>query len=206
MMAEPERDRLFEHEYDGIKEYDNPMPRWWVYLFAGSILFCFPYIIYYHLGRGPSIQETLDAEIAAYAEQLMATYGELKPDTATIVQYMDNEIAMKGMESLFKGKCAQCHVADGSGNVGPNLTDDYWLNVEQIIDIAEVLNNGRVAKGMPAWKDKLTETQIVLLSSYVARLRREPLPGKEPQGDRIQPWPQSAEPPPADDLAAGAAS
>ena len=80
-----ERDKLFDHDYDGIMEYDNPMPRWWVYLFVASILYSVAYIAWFHSGDENlryerSIYGALDSEIAAYAEQLMATYGDLEAD------------------------------------------------------------------------------------------------------------------------------
>ncbi|RMG47927.1 MAG: cytochrome C oxidase Cbb3 [Acidobacteria bacterium] len=186
---EPERDKLFDHDYDGIREYDNPLPRWWVFIFVGTILFCFPYVVYYHFTPGRTIYDALDREVAAYADKLLATYGELTPDEDTILRFMDDDVAMTGMASLFKGRCAQCHLADGSGNVGPNLTDDSWIHVKTLTDIPRVIKNGVPLKGMPAWGERLTDTQIVLLSAYVARLRRNPVPGKAPQGEVIPPWP-----------------
>lgn len=197
-----ERDRVFDHDYDGIREYDNPLPRWWVYIFVGTILFCFPYVVYYHFTPGRTIYDAYEREVAAYAKQLLATYGELKPDEATIRRYMDDDLAMTGMASLFKGKCARCHMPDGSGNVGPNLTDRYWIHVRKLTDIPNVIKNGVQIKGMPAWGDRLTETQIVLLASYVARLQRHPVPGKEPQGVELPPWDAGA---PADEPAGDAA-
>jgi cytochrome c oxidase cbb3-type subunit 3 len=194
---EAERDKLFDHEYDGIREYDNPMPKWWIALFVLSVVICPPYVLHYHFGKGPSIHDSLESERAAYAEQLMATYGDLQPDEPTLLTYMDDDLAMVGMAGLFKGKCAQCHLADGSGSVGPNLTDDSWINVKQITDIPRILSNGLPIKGMPAWQDRLTQTQIVLLSSYVAQLSRNPIPGKEAQGEPVPVW--TAAPPPAED-------
>jgi cytochrome c oxidase cbb3-type subunit 3 len=200
--ADLDQDLLLDHDYDGIQEYDNPLPGWWSTLFWLTILFCLPYISWYHIGVGPSVHDKLDAEIAAYAEQLLATYGDLEADEPTMLRFMDDDVAMTGMAGLFKGKCAQCHVADGGGNIGPNLTDDAWLNVKTLTDIAEVVRNGVDGKGMPAWGDKLTETQIVLISAYVARLRRTPVPGKGPEGSVIPPWPDAPPPeapPPAAD-------
>ena len=118
---------------------------------------------------------------------LLAQYGELKPEPKTLLTYMDDETAMTAMAGLFRGKCASCHLSDASGSVGPNLTDDSWINVKEITDIAKVVSEG-TQRGMPAWGDKLTETQIVLVSSYVAQLRRNPLPGKEPEGDVLPMW------------------
>jgi cytochrome c oxidase cbb3-type subunit 3 len=193
-MPEPQtdKDRLLDHNYDGIEEYDNPLPGWWVYIFWGTIIFCLPYVMWYHWGVGPSIEDNLDAEIASYGEQLIAAFGDLEPDETTIVSYMDDSAAMAAMSGLFKGKCAQCHMADGSGNVGPNLTDNRWINITTAADIATVLRTGgRIGKGMPAWEGQLSQTQIVLLSSYVAQLGRTLVNGKapEPESKVVDPWP-----------------
>lgn len=191
-----EQDKLFDHAYDGIQEYDNPMPSWWLWLFGLSVIFAFPYIVYYHYGAGLTIEEQWQAEQEAYAASLLERYGELEPDRATLLAYKDDELAMSGIAGLFRGRCAQCHVADGSGNVGPNLTDDHWVNVERVTDIPEIIRDGLVAKGMPAWGDRMTETQIVLLSSYVAYLAENPIDGKAPEGEPLPAWdaiPESAE-------------
>ena len=89
-------DQVFEHEYDGIQEYDNPLPRWWVTLWALSIIFCFPYLLYYHVGAGPSIIDNLDAENAAFAARLLETYGELKIDEGTILTFCPSLHALAG--------------------------------------------------------------------------------------------------------------
>lgn len=184
---------LLDHEYDGIREYDNPLPGWWVALFWGTILFCFPYVLYYHGAEGRSIEDEYQEEIAAFAQRLVETFGDLDPDEATIARFSENEVAMAGMRSLFKSKCAQCHRPDGSGNVGPNLTDDYWLHVKKLPDIYQVITNGVPEKGMPSWEGQLTKTQRVLMAAYVASLRRHPVPGKEPQGEEIPPFPTAAD-------------
>lgn len=190
------RDKLFDHEYDGIREYDNPMPGWWVWLFVASVVICFPYVLYYHSGNGPSVEDRYEGELAAFAEQLMATYGDLQPDDETILRFMGDDVAMAGMGSLFKAKCARCHQADGGGGVGPNLTDQHYLNVKSLTEIPTILVEGVIEKGMPAWGDQLSTTQIVLLTSYVARMRGTNVPGKAPQGDLIPPWPDAPAPAP----------
>lgn len=187
-MSESGPDRLFDHEFDGIREYDNPLPRWWTTIFALTVVVAFPYVLYYHVGAGPSVHDAYEAEKIAYANRLLATYGELSPDQPTLLRLADDELAMTAMAGLFRGKCATCHLADGSGNVGPNLTDDRWIHVKGITDLHRVISAGVADKGMPAWKDQLTATQVVLLASYVARLAEQPLPGKAPQGEPIGPW------------------
>jgi len=185
----PERDPLLNHEYDGIQEFDNPLPGWWVWIFWITILFCIPYVMWYHIGLGPSIHDKYERELAVFAEQLMATYGDLQADDATIRSFMDDSIAMTGMASLFRSRCAQCHLSDGSGSVGSNLTDAHWLHVRTLPDIFDVISKGVPEKGMPGWEDSLSQTQMVLLSAYVAQLGREPRPGRPPEGAIRSPWP-----------------
>ncbi|MFG0316372.1 MAG: cbb3-type cytochrome c oxidase N-terminal domain-containing protein [Planctomycetota bacterium JB042] len=179
---------LRDHSYDGIQEYDNPLPGWWVWTWIATIVFCFPYLAYYHGAEGRTLGDEYEQEVAEFADMLLATYGELEPDRETLAKYMTDPVAMAGMKSLFKSKCTQCHRADGSGMVGPNLTDDSWLHVKEMPDIFTVLDQGVEAKGMPAWGPQLSKTQIVLMSAYVASLRETPKPGKEPQGEVIPPW------------------
>jgi cytochrome c oxidase cbb3-type subunit III len=187
-----EEDLLLNHEYDGILEYDNPLPGWWIWLFIGSIIFCLPYVMWYHLGQGASVLEKYEHELAAYNEALLQQFGLLEGDQATLLKHMEDQVALASMAPLFKGKCAQCHRADGSGDIGPNLTDESWIHGKLITDIPPIIQQGVLDKGMPAWASKLSQTEIVLLSSYVAALRNHPIvppAGKEAQGTPIEPWP-----------------
>jgi cytochrome c oxidase cbb3-type subunit 3 len=208
-MAEQEHDRLIDediltdHEYDGIQEYDNPLPGWWVYLFWATIIFCVPYVIWYHIGIGPSVHDKYEAELTSYAEAQLAKFGELEPSEATILEYVENDNAMIAMQGLFKTNCAKCHLSDGSGQVGPNLTDAYWKNADGVMGIYNVINEGLPLKGMPSWQGKLLDTQMVLLSSYVTRMGRNPIPpaagGKAPEGNLVEPWPPPTPAPAAEE-------
>lgn len=193
-MTDTTEPKLTNHEYDGIREYDNPLPGWWVAMFWITTLFAFPYVVYYHGRAGRSVQDEYQGEVAEFANQLLATYGKLEPDSATIARFQTDAVAMAGMASLYRSKCAQCHRADGSGNVGPNLTDDRWINVKALPDVYQVITKGVIAKGMPTWQDQLTQTQRVLLAAYVAGLSLHPVAGKEPQGEAIGPWQVDAAP------------
>ncbi|MEO0651777.1 MAG: cbb3-type cytochrome c oxidase N-terminal domain-containing protein [Planctomycetota bacterium] len=182
-------DNLMDHEYDGIREYDNPLPAWWSWTWIATIVFCIPYVMWFHLGEGPSIHDNLEQEKADFAALMMEQYGDLEADPATIAKYMHDDIAMAGMRNEFETNCARCHRADGGGLSGPNLTDDSWLHVGQIADIAQVISNGVPEKGMPSWSGALTDTQIVLMAAYVAQLREKPIgDGKAPQGSVLPPW------------------
>ena len=196
-MSDGVENPLLDHDVDGIREYDNPLPGWWVALFWVTTVFAFPYYLFFHATPGRTIHDEYDAEVAAKAARLIATYGNLANEEPTIQKYMHDPIAMSGMNSVFKAKRAQCHAADGGGGVGPNLTDDFYINVKTMTDIANVIRVGVPLKGMPTWGGQLSETEIVLMSSYIAQLRGKPITGKAPQGEKIAPWPQAADPAPS---------
>jgi cytochrome c oxidase cbb3-type subunit 3 len=187
-VEEGREENLMAHEYDGIREYDNPLPAWWTWTWIATMVFCIPYVGWYHLGDGPSLTDKYEHELEAFAAQLVETYGDLEATPETIASFMHDPVAMAGMASQFRSKCAQCHLDDGSGQVGPNLTDDAWLHVVELTDIVRVLQDGVPAKGMPAWADQFTDTQTVLMAAYVASLRMEPKAGKAPQGEVIPSW------------------
>ncbi len=183
-------ERLMGHEYNGIREYDNPMPSWWVWSFIGSIVFCVPYLMYYHFGIGPSVEQEYEAEMGAFYDAQSALLGELEPDRATIVAYMGDRNMMLGMSSVFRANCVTCHGPGGRGGTGPNLTDDSYINIKVIEDLPIVIANGVDGRGMPSWSGKLTSNQVVLMAAYVASLRDgDSEGGSDPEGVVIPAWP-----------------
>jgi cytochrome c oxidase cbb3-type subunit 3 len=191
----PPEEKLTDHLYDGIREYDNPLPGWWTWLFILSIVFSFFYWIYFQLGTpGRSIHDQLDAQAAAIFELKFAEIGTLVPDRETIVKYMHDDKFRAVGKAIFKANCVSCHGANGEGNVGPNLTDERWKNVKQIEDIARVIENGAANGAMPAWRTRLSHiNKIVLTAAYVASLRGSNPPGgkpPEPEAVPIPPWPE----------------
>jgi cytochrome c oxidase cbb3-type subunit 3 len=198
-MAGSEYDKFFEHEHDGIREYDNPLPAWWTWIFVASIFFSVCYYFYYHIGVGPSIHDRYDTEVVAQLERQLGSFGQLKPDDVTIMRLLAEKADMiDAVGGIFRGNCAQCHDTDGGGNIGPNLTDDHWKNVRRPADIFKVISEGLPGTAMPAWKQRFREPQLILLSAYVASLRGStPTSPKAPEGSAIEPWPG------LDDLAPG---
>lgn len=186
-QAEP---RMLEHDCDGIREYDNPMPSWWTALFWATAIFALPYFAYYHLGGvGEDLSTSYESEVGAFYETQAAKLGDLKPDDATILALSHDEKKMMAGRNMFKANCAVCHAPDGGGKTGPNLTDDQYINVREPKDIFRVVSEGVQAKGMPEWKRRFSEPQRVLLAAYVASLRgTAPASPREPQGERIAPW------------------
>jgi cytochrome c oxidase cbb3-type subunit 3 len=182
-------DRLLDHEYDGIQEYDNPTPGWWHGIFLVSIIFSVFYMAFFH--TSPMAWSVHDQHAAAQArefQRLFAQIGELAVDEPTILKMKDDSKWMAVAAGMFRGKCASCHGADGQGLVGPNMTDDSYKNVKTLLDIPRVITEGAANGAMPAWKVSLSTNEVVLLSSYVAGLRGKNLPGRAPEGEAAAPW------------------
>jgi len=189
MSAENEP-KLLDHDCDGIREYDNPMPFWWSAIFWVSMIFALPYFAFYHLGGvGTSLTEDYDVELGAFYEMQAARLGNLKPDEATILTLSTDRQKLLAGQNMFKANCATCHAPDGGGKTGPNLTDDFYINVRNPEDVFRVVRDGIEAKGMPKWGKRFSEPQLVLLSSYVVSLRgTTPASPLKAQGDAVTPW------------------
>ena len=178
---------LMDHEYDGIKEYDNPMPAWWKALFLASVLFSVGYVFWYHVsGRGQSVAEEYAADVkAANAIRAKQALKE-KVSEETLVQLMSDANLMQGAAQLFDQKCKACHAEQGQGNIGPNLTDNHWIHGQgQLMDIYKVVSGGSVLKGMPAWSQQLSPTELRQVVAFVGTLRGKNVPGKAPEGNEV---------------------
>ena len=190
---------LLDHDCDGIREYDNPMPAWWTSIFWLSILFALPYFAFYHLGGvGTTLADNYETEVGAFYEMQAAKLGNLKPDAPTILTLATDGQKMLAGRNMFRANCATCHGPDGGGLTGPNLTDDHYINIRQPEDIFRVVHDGLLSKGMPEWASRFSEPQLVLLAAYVASLRGTHASApRDPQGDRVGPWsaPSAAMPP-----------
>jgi cytochrome c oxidase cbb3-type subunit 3 len=182
-----DQDHLLDHNYDGIQEYDNPLPRWWLAIFWATIIFTPLYILYFHFGGGMLAQERYDQEMIAFydkqAEELLAL-GEISE--ITLVDLMADPSMMNGGKKIFQAKCATCHGIFGEGGIGPNLTDNYWLHGGQLMDVYKTVREGVPAKGMLAWDRQLRPAELLAVSSYVGTLLgTDPPNAKAAQGERI---------------------
>ena len=185
-----EESNLTGHSYDGIVEYDNPLPGWWKFLFWFFVLIAPLYYFYFQGGvEGRSIHDEYNRHLASVFEIRFSEIGELTADRATILEYMNEKDWLAVGEVVYKSNCVSCHGADGGGLVGPNLTDDYWKHVTSVENIANVIENGAANGAMPAWKTRFSHpNQIVLLTAYIASLRKNPVAGKPPEGNEISGW------------------
>jgi cytochrome c oxidase cbb3-type subunit 3 len=102
---------------------------------------------------------------------------------------------MLSAKALYAQRCAVCHGNAGQGNIGPNLTDDYWLHGGRPTEIYHTITEGVPAKGMIAWKTQLGAGQILALAAYVDSLHGTNPPNpKAPQGDAVKPQAPAATP------------
>lgn len=175
-------DRLLTHDYDGIQEYDNPLPGWWTALFWLTVVFAAGYLAYYHaLGDGkPALGEYTEEIAALQAVQAQFALPELSD--AALQQVAADPQRVAAGATKFKEVCAACHGEQAEGKIGPNLTDGAWLHGGKLINIYHTIGNGVPAKGMPAWSRTLKPDQIQNLLAFVASVRGKNVTGKAPQG------------------------
>ena len=175
---------LLEHEYDGIREFDNPLPRWWVMIFWGSFFFSIAYAVHYHLSpRGTSIVAAYEDDMRLAREERAKQSLAEAPSEATLGKLMTDVELMQDAKVTFTARCAACHAAEGQGLIGPNLTDDHCIHGEGgLMDLYEVISHGVPARGMPAWELQLQPIEVRKLAAYVGTLRGKKLPGKAPEG------------------------
>jgi cytochrome c oxidase cbb3-type subunit 3 len=186
MSADPNDDRLLDHEYDGIKEYDNPMPRWWLGTFWVTIVFSIIYLVIPGVGVGKGRIADYEADMAK-AAALAARNDPLSGLTNEKLVAMSKDPAARALgAATFATTCSSCHLADGGGLIGPNLTDAYWLHGGQPMEIIRTINGGVAAKGMPAWGRILKPEQLRSVAAYVLTLRgTTPKTPKAPQGINV---------------------
>jgi cytochrome c oxidase cbb3-type subunit III len=183
-----EKDVELDHDYDGIKELNNPIPFWFNLLFYGTIFAGFIYMLVYFVFDAAPLQakeyenELAEAKIAK--EEYVKKAGNLI-DESNVVLLADASQIAEGA-SLYTAKCAVCHGDKGEGKVGPNLTDVYWLHGGDVQSVFKTIKYGVPSKGMVAWQNSMNGLQMQQLTSYVLSLQGTNPPGaKEPQGEAV---------------------
>lgn len=184
-MAENNDDKyLMEHNYDGIQEYDNPLPAWWLITFFGTIIFGFHYWIHYEFGGGKTLKDELKINLAA-VRALSPNSDNVDKEETLAALVSDSAALAKGKE-VYVAKCAACHGPEMQGLIGPNLVDEYWIHGGKLVDIAVVVRKGVLDKGMPNWETQLKDAEIQSVTAYVYAARgSKPANPKPPQGEKI---------------------
>ena len=183
----PQRDVIRPYVVDGIQEYDNPLPPWWVWMFTLSIAFGAAYLIYTHAFGWDSIDQELAHDQQSYAE-FIQTLAESAPSPDNLLARLsDPQNAAEG-KALYATNCAACHGSSGEGVVGPNLTDKFWIHGGSPTDIVKIISIGVPEKGMLAWGPILGGLKVEKITAYILTLQgTSPAAAKEPQGEAYEP-------------------
>ena len=184
--VEREHEIMMDHEYDGIRELDNNLPPWWVWMFNVTIVFAVVYMVWFHvLPYGEDQHEEYTAELLV-AEEERAAYIALRGEMVdeTNVEYLADDADLKAGRGIFMQHCQACHAQDGGGGVGPNLTDPYWIHGGSVKEVFGVIKYGVPTKGMISWQTQLRPKEMAQVTSYIKTLEgTTPAAPKEPQGE-----------------------
>jgi len=184
---ENENEILLDHDYDGIQELDNVLPPWWLWGFYITIIISIIYVFQAWYFDSYNQQKELETELRVAAEEVEA-YKAANPqlfDTSNLVALTDEASLAEGKELFATKTCVACHLADGGGTIGPNLTDEYWINGGGFDNVYNTITKGgRPGKGMIAWETVLSAKERQLLTSYVLSLKgTTPAVPKAPEGE-----------------------
>ncbi|MCA0132161.1 cbb3-type cytochrome c oxidase N-terminal domain-containing protein [Winogradskyella alexanderae] len=183
---EQEGEIILDHNYDGIKELDNSLPPWWLYGFYATIIFGVVYMVRYHVFNADDQFAEYEIEYAE-AQRAIEEYKKTAKNLVDIntVEVLTEAADLNAGQKIFETNCVVCHMADGGGGIGPNLTDNYWILGGGIKNVFKTVSEGgRDGKGMVAWKASLKPLEIAQVSSYLLQFQgTTPANPKDPEGE-----------------------
>ncbi|NVB79862.1 MAG: c-type cytochrome [Kofleriaceae bacterium] len=182
---------LMDHAYDGIQEYDNPMPGWWLTGFWAAIVFAAGYWVWFHVAPwGSTPDQQYARELAEYNDKkaLREAAEAANVDENVLARESKDPKTVEKGKQIFKTRCASCHTEDGHGLIGPNLTDGFQIHGSTRMDIYNTVSNGAPGTAMLAWGEQLPATDVLAAAAFAISLRNTNVPGKEPQGHPVDPF------------------
>ncbi len=178
------RDLVRPHVADGIAEYDNPLPGWWIGFLYGSVVFSVVYLVAYHLIGWASLEESYASARRAERAGAATAVNAAGVVAGNLDARLHDAASVTAGAAVFSTYCAPCHGAGGEGNIGPNLTDDYWLHGGAAAAIVATIAAGVPEKGMPGWGPVLGDHKVEQAAAYVLTLHGTKPPNpKAPQGE-----------------------
>jgi cytochrome c oxidase cbb3-type subunit III len=178
---------LTEHVYDGIRESNFPLPRWWLMSLWVTVFFGMGYWFYYEsTGVGPTSQE--EFTILMEAHQASVQVAATSNGTDKVITYQSLQTDMSDKEKLaigsdvYRSNCAACHGPLGQGMIGPNLTDSQWIHDPAIENLHKIISEGILEKGMPAWGTMLGPKKVRYVLGFLTTMFDKNIEGKAPQG------------------------
>jgi cytochrome c oxidase cbb3-type subunit 3 len=177
------------HDYDGIRELSNEPPYWLSFIFIISVLFAYTYMAKYHIFKSGDLQEEkYRKEMAVFAgeEDQAGKLMVMRPaETGGSLGPLTLEADLTAGKDIFRINCVVCHLSEGQGLVGPNLTDEFWIHGGSYSDIVNLIIEGVPAKGMISWKTQISQEQIHQVASYILTLQGTNPPNpKPPEGEK----------------------
>lgn len=183
---EEEGEIILDHNYDGIKELDNNLPPWWLYGFYATIIFAFVYMLRYHVFNADDQFAEYDIEYAE-ANKAIEEYKKTAKNLVDVntVEVLTETTDLNAGKKIFETNCVACHMVDGGGGIGPNLTDKHWILGGGIKNVFNTISEGgRDGKGMVAWKANLKPIEMAQVASYVLQFQgTTPANPKDAEGD-----------------------
>ncbi len=183
---EKEAEIILDHNYDGIRELDNELPPWWVWMFYATIIFGVVYLVRFHIygdyDQTLEYEQEVAAATLAIEEYKKTAKGLVDANT---VELLTEASDLSAGKAIFETTCVACHMADGGGGIGPNLTDENWILGGGIKNVFNTVSEGgRDGKGMVSWKQILKPVEIAQVSSYLLTFQgTTPANPKAPEGD-----------------------
>jgi len=154
------------HDFDGIQEFDNPMPNWWLSLLFMSILFAFVYwAVMHRYAEETDPGKELSAQMELATQEAARNAGVLSNPILWGMS-RDSNVVKAGKE-IYVASCAPCHLLDLAGAIGPNLKDEIWIHGGQPLDIVKVITEGVSVKGMPTWGPILGRQKIAEVTAFI---------------------------------------
>ena len=174
-----------KHVYDDIVEHDNKLPLWWQLTLYGAVVFALCYWFGRRLGAIESPTEAYQSDLAVqHAAEAERARARGTVDDAMLSTIARDPTTLAQGKEVFVSTCAACHKADAGGNIGPNLTDSYWIHGNKPTDIHRTVSEGVPAKGMPTWAPALGEQRVEAVVAYVISIENTNVAGgKPPQGE-----------------------
>jgi len=182
--------RLMSQAYDGIREYDNPLPGWWSAIFIGSIVFAVFYGLYFHVVRwGKTDDQSYQASLGEYEgkKALRDKAEAANVSEKSLAAATDNPAMVTKGAELFKLRCVSCHADGGKGLIGPNLTDSVQKHGSSRMDIYATIQKGVPGPASLAGGEQRPPTDVRAVATFVTSLRGTNAPnGKAPEGQPVE--------------------
>lgn len=168
---------LREHTFDGIQEFDQKLPNWWLFTFYIAIVFFVGYwVVYYSANALQTPAQEIDAKMAAIEEkkkqELEAMLSKL--DDNVLIEWSKNDTILTEGKDLYKANCTACHADNLAGGIGRSLVDAHWEYGAKPMDIFNLVLKGSPAEAkgynnakMIAYEDVLGAEKIAKTIAYI---------------------------------------